>query len=92
MLNPHQSQNVFANAPYRAIKDLMADENLDVISLASKLRLPLSATEHLIAGNVTIDIFLAEKLEHAFGVSADYWLTIEKDYVDFQKRLNGASL
>ena len=67
-------------APGETIKEQANEQNLDFDLLAAKLDLTYEELGNLLDGDLSIDSFLAEKLENVFGVDKNFWLNLQANY------------
>jgi HTH-type transcriptional regulator/antitoxin HigA len=73
--------------PGETIRHLLYERQLDASDVVARLELSAFDFEALIAGNLEISSRLAQRLEDALGLSAQFWERREQQYRDDQRRL-----
>lgn len=66
--------------PGETIKEAMEEWVIDIDHLSRLTDLSKLEINNLIRGSMKITKDIAQKLEFAFGVGADFWLAREKNY------------
>jgi len=66
--------------PGETISDLLAEQGISLSEFAATINEPIETVERLIAGDLKLNVFLAEKLESSLGVDASFWMKRESIY------------
>ena len=69
-------------APGDLLADIMSELSLDVSVVARRSRLPTATVRKILKAEIPITPQIAEQLDLAFGISAEYWLNAQKHYDD----------
>jgi Zn-dependent peptidase ImmA (M78 family)/plasmid maintenance system antidote protein VapI len=73
--------------PGNTITDILKEKNISVIKLAENMGDTMSYVEQLIAGQISINHDIAEKLEINLGATTDFWINRERQYQETLARL-----
>lgn len=74
--------------PSETIKESFEMSNMNIRQFANKLKMDVNSAKRLLDGEKSIDQSLAKRLENVFGVSATFWLNLQKNYNETVSRLN----
>lgn len=78
--------------PCETLVDVLDDRNLTVAEFAAAMGIGEVKARGLVAGKAKITKPLAVKLEGVFGVSALFWLNLERHYREFVARSKPANV
>lgn len=67
-------------APGETILDCLIDRRMSRNQLGRKMKLPMSKVRPLFTGDAELTPDIAERLEQALGVPAQFWLNLEAQY------------
>lgn len=70
----------YATPPGLVIKDEMRERGLKKMWVAGYLKLSIEEFKDLLKGDYSIDEKIAERLQDLFGIDADYWIKLQRNY------------
>lgn len=72
--------------PGDTVVDLLEEQGITLQDFATFAEFPLIKLQYLIAGKISIDQEIAEKLAKHLGSTPSFWLKLERNYTE-RKRL-----
>ena len=71
---------VMAIPPGTTIKEQLKNRGMTQRDFAFRMNMPDADTNQLLNGDMPLTIEIALKLENVFGLSASFWINLEKIY------------
>jgi HTH-type transcriptional regulator/antitoxin HigA len=76
----YRGKSDYAVPPGETIKELLEYNGMTKEKLSVSLQVPVAIVDGLISGKAPITAIIAQRLEAEFGVSSQFWLSVETDY------------
>lgn len=87
MMIENQFKPGYAIPPMETLKELLEDRELALQQVAESADLPIGKLKAVMEGETAITEPIANGLEKALGIPANFWLNLEKNYQETLKRL-----